>query len=132
MSYAYTVKSALSWLFSLFLCWCFLSILTYCYPARVQSATRRVRRPGAGRNCGTIIAAQLRRSRHHECELNSNAPRGFVVLKNRKGGSVSCLVIPDQTLRPASSFGGPLSSVFFEQFLVPGVFKPREIIALFR
>ena len=42
------------------LVWCFLSILTYFCPARIQSATRRVRRPCAGRNCGTIIAEQLR------------------------------------------------------------------------
>ena len=63
------------------------------YPTQMQSTTRRVRRLGAGRNCGTIIAGQLHRSRHHECDLISNASRGLFVHENRKGGSVSCLVL---------------------------------------
>ena len=42
------------------LCWCLLSLVTYFCPARIQSLTRRVIRPCAGRNCGAIIAEQLR------------------------------------------------------------------------
>ena len=61
--------------------------------AQMQSTTRCVRRLGAGRNCGTIIAGQLHRSRHHECDIISNASHGLFVHENSKGGSVSCLVL---------------------------------------